>query len=250
MERTEPLGNGVRIFVSENHHFTTDTILLADFSRPKKGTKAADLGSGCGTIPLLWMRENPPAETFAVEVQDEAVALLKKSIALNLENGKEDAKSITVIHADWNELKGKMPFGYFDVVTCNPPYKRMGSGIENPDGSKRKARHEEESTLDDIISAAEKLLQFSGRFCMCQRPERLTDVMLALRAHDLEPKRLRFVQGRAGKEPKLFLVEARKGGKKGFMQVMPALIVEDENGGFTDEMKEIYGCYKEGNANG
>ena len=89
------------------------------------------------------------------------------------------------------------------------------------------------------------MLRFGGRFVICQRPERLTDVLSALRAHDLEPKRLRMVQGKADKAPKLFLCEAKRGAKQGYMDVLPALIVEDENG-FTEEMKEIYGSYKEG----
>ena len=73
----------------------------------------------------------------------------------------------------------------------------------------------------------------------------LTDVLGLMREHDLEPKRLRFVQGRSDKAPKLFLVEAKRGAKPGYMDVLPALIIEDENG-FTPEMRAVYGCYKDG----
>ena len=52
----EPLGNGMEIFVSDSYHFSTDTILLADFSQPANGKRCADLGTGCGTIPLLWLK--------------------------------------------------------------------------------------------------------------------------------------------------------------------------------------------------
>jgi tRNA1(Val) A37 N6-methylase TrmN6 len=50
----EPLGSGIEIYVSQSYHFSTDTILLADFSMPKNGKKCADLGTGCGTIPTLY----------------------------------------------------------------------------------------------------------------------------------------------------------------------------------------------------
>ena len=30
------------------------------------------------------------------------------------------------------------------------------------------------------------------------------------------------------------------------MQVMPTLFIEDETGDFSQEMKDIYGCYKDG----
>ena len=66
-----------------------------------------------------------------------------------------------------------------------------------------------------------------------------------MRAHGIEPKLLRMVQQRKGKEPKLFLLEGRRGGKKGFMKTLPTLFIEDEQGGFSQEMKTIYGSYKE-----
>ncbi len=243
--RPEPLGNGVEVYVSDRHHFTTDTILLADFARVKNGDRVVELGTGCGTIPLLMIRNYSLKEIYALDIQEEAIALLQKSIAHNLEKGIENAAAIHPLCGDIREVRELLPAGSFDLVVCNPPYKLPGSGLTNPDKAKMTARHESECTLADICEAASRLLRFSGRFVMCQRPERLTDVLGCMRAHDLEPKRLRFVQGRAGKAPKLFLCEAKRGAKQGYMDVMPSLIVEDENG-FTAEMKSIYGSYKEG----
>ena len=243
--RLEPLGNGVDVYVSDRHHFTTDTILLADFARVKNGERVAELGSGCGTIPLLMIRNNSLKEINAVEIQDDAVELLRRSIVHNLEKGVENAAAIRPIAGDIRNIRELLPAGGMDLVVCNPPYKLAGSGIENPDEGKKTARHEAECTLGDVCAAANWLLRFSGRFVMCQRPERLTDVLSAMRAYDLEPKRLRLVQGRADKSPKLFLVEAKRGAKPGYMDVEPTLIIEDE-GGFTPEMRAIYGCYKDG----
>lgn len=238
-ERFEPLGNGVEILVNELYHFSTDTILLADFSKPKKNSKAVDLGTGCGTIPFIWRRNDKSVKISAVEIQSGACRLAESSIE---HNGFED---IEIINADLKELKGVLPFGFFDLVCCNPPYKLSGSGIKNPENEKLLARHEESCTLDDITLAVKNLLQFGGRFCMCQRPERLTDVMESMRKNSLEPKRLRFVQQRPDKKPKLFLIEGRRCAKAGNLVVEPVLFIE-ENGDFSREMKEIYGVYKEG----
>ena len=243
--RFEPLGQGVEVCVSDRHHFSTDTILLADFARVKNGESVVELGTGCGTIPLLMMRDNSPKEIYAIEIQDDAVDLLRHSVAHNLSNGIERASLIKPVHGDICDVKNLLLAGSADLVVCNPPYKLSGSGIENPASGKKTARHEVDCTLDDVCEAAKWLLRFSGRFVMCQRPERLTDVLETLRAYELEPKRLRMVQGRADKAPKLFLVEAKRGAKQGYMDVEPALIVEDENG-FTPEMRAIYGCYKDG----
>lgn len=245
-ERLEPLGNGVDIIVSDNYHFSTDTILLADFANPKYSDRVVELGTGCGTMPLLWTRTKKLKEITALDIQKDAVDMLSRTVTLNIKKGNENVSCITPLHADLKDLKGKLPFGCYNVVVCNPPYKLSGSGITNPEKEKLLARHEESCTLDDICSAASKLLQFSGRFCICQRPERLADVMESMRKFEIEPKRLRFVQQRLSKEPKLFLLEGRYKGNKGFMQVLPTLFIENEQGDFSLEMKKIYGLYKEG----
>lgn len=235
----EPLGGGLEIYVSQSYCFSTDTILLADFSKPKGSKKCAELGTGCGTIPILWCKDNKSLEIDAVEIQSDACTLAQKSVEHNCLE-----KNIRILNADLKELRGKLRFGYYDTVACNPPYKLSGSGVKNPQNSKLIARHETECTLDDICESASKLLQFGGKFCICQRPERLADVMESMRKFDIEPKVLRLVQQRMSKPPKLFLLEGRKGGNRGFLNVMPTLFIENKNGGFSEEMMNIYGNYK------
>lgn len=239
-ENLEPLGGTVKVIVSDVHKFWTDTVILANFSQPKKYEKAVDLGSGCGTIPLLWNRDNSTNHTVAVEIQEDACDMLRRSVELNNLQNK-----ITVLHEDLKNLKGKLDFGVYDLVVCNPPYKAIGTGIVNTIGQKRTARHEETCTIKDITDMAAKLLKFSGRFCLCLRPERLCDVIESMRASDIEPKRLRFVQQRLNKAPKLFLIEGKKGAKPSGLVTMPALIIEDEFGNNSEEMMKIYGSYKD-----
>ncbi len=240
-EHFEPLGNGIEIIVSDSFHFTTDTILLADFARHKKTDKAVDLCTGCGTIPMLWMRHNPPKQVYAVEIFPQGADMLRRSAEYN-----SLAEIINPVCADLKDLKGKVPFGAFDLVTCNPPYKLSGGGVTSAAEHELFARHEQGCTLEDVIAVGAKLLQFSGRLCICQRPERLTDAMELMRKYDVEPKRLRLVQGKLSKAPKLFLLEGKRGSKQGNLVVEPVLVVEEESGGFTKEMNDIYGCYKEG----
>lgn len=244
-ERLEPLGNSVEIIVSDEFHFTTDTILLADFASHKKDDKAVDLGTGCGTIPMLWMRKATPREVYAVEILPEGVDMLMRSVT---HNSFEEV--IKPVCADLRDLKGKLPFGYFSLVTCNPPYKLSNSGIESSSREELYARHEHSCTLEDVIATGSKLLQFSGRLCICQRPERLTDALELMRKYSVEPKRLRLVQGKSGKAPKLFLLEGKRGAKIGNLVVEPTLIVEEADGSFTREMTDIYGCYKDGAGGG
>lgn len=239
-EKTEPLGNGMKIIVSDEYKLWTDTVLLADFSAPKKKDNACELGSGCGAIPLIWFRNDSVNHVTAVEIQEEACSLLERSIRLNNLDGK-----INVVNSDLRDLNGKLKAGAYDLVVCNPPYKAEGTGIKSKNSAQIIARHESMCNVDDIICAASKLLNFSGRLCMCQRPERLSDLICTMRKYSIEPKRLRFVQQRMSKAPKLFLIEGKKGGKPGGLIVEPVLFIENEKGDFSKEMLDIYGAYKE-----
>ncbi len=240
-EHFEPLGGGIKVIVSEENRFSTDTILLADFASPKKHEKVLELGAGGGAISLIWCRNTPPLHITSVEIQCGAAEMMNRSVA---ENRLEE--KITVLNADLKNLNGLVEYGSYDMVAMNPPYKIGGGGIVNPDKNKQIARHETECTLDDITGTAAKLLRYGGRFCICQRPERLCDVFISMRNAGIEPKRLRMVQQRYSKAPKLFLAEGRRGGNPGGLVVMPALFIEGETeSGLSQEMIDIYGDYKE-----
>lgn len=239
-EHFEPLGGGISVIVSEENHFSTDTILLADFSAPKKHEKVIELGAGCGTISLIWCRNTPPKHITSVEIQPQGADMLSRSVE---HNGLTD--KISVINGDLRNLNGLVEFGSYDMVAMNPPYKIGGGGIVNPEKQKQIARHETECTLDDITRTAAKLLRFGGRFCICQRPERLTDVLLSMRNAGIEPKRLRMVQQRSTKAPKLFLAEGKRGANPGGLVTLPTLMIEGDNFEFSQEMIDIYGDYKE-----
>ena len=237
--KLEPLGNGVSVFVSKNHTFGTDAVLLSNFAKLKNTKFAVDLGTGCGIIPLLLCRENPPKRAVGVDISEEACALAKMSVEHN-----NFSEKIEIIHSDLKDLKGKIEFGLCDVVTCNPPYKAEGAGIKSKTDSDIVARHETACSLNDIIAVAAKLLQTSGHLFLCQRPERLGDIICLMRQYKIEPKRLRTVSKTVGHEPWLILIEGRKGGNAN-MRIDPPLFVYEQNGDYTKEMLDIYSVYKE-----
>lgn len=219
-----PLGGGITALVTAEHRFGSDAVLLADFARPKRRDIVCDLGTGCGILPLLWCRRDPPAHIDAVELQPEAAALAAEAVCLNhLE------ERITVHCADLRRLDGLAAVRY-DRVTCNPPYFRRGSArpcVSMAEDARTLARHESASfVFADAAAAAARLLKNGGVFVFCHRPEYLADRFAELRACGLEPKRLRFVQQRADSAPWLLLCEARKGGHPG-LSVLPALVRMD-----------------------
>ena len=238
--KQEQLAEGLSVCVSDVHKFGTDAFLLSAFATPRKTDVACDLGTGCGIVPLLWLRpaveENAPKRIDAVDVQEGAIRQLRATLALN-----ERARRITPVLADLTALSGVLAAGAYTLVTCNPPYKAAGTGIPSERQEEYIARHEALCGIGDVCAATARLLRFGGRFCVCQRPERLLDTLEAMRRSGVEPKRLRFVQQRPGGAPWLFLAEGRRGGRPHLLVEPPLLIEGDGRDGFSAELLAIYG---------
>ena len=237
--KKESLGKGLYIAVSKNHTFGTDAVLLADFAAEKKVKKHCDLGMGCGIISMLLLREEKVDTTVGVDISEEAVELARFTA------DEYSGDRFTPIFADLKNLRGILPFGEYDLVTCNPPYKAEGAGIISDSKTDKVARHETACSLEDVLSTASHLLKSSGRICICQRPERLSDIINLMRRYKCEPKRLRIVCKKLGTEPWLILVEGRRDAKNG-IRILPPLYVYESNGELSQEMIKIYGDYKEG----
>ena len=123
----EPLGSGIKIYVSDSYRFSTDTILLADFSKQIGAKKCVDLGTGCGTIPLLWYKNNNRLDITAVEIQENACKLFSQSLEYNNLHDK-----IRIVNSDLNKLDGALPLGSFDLVACNRPTKSAEAELQIP----------------------------------------------------------------------------------------------------------------------
>lgn len=222
--RWEQLSSSYGVYIGTKYGFTMDTLLLAEFSRPKKGEICADFGTGCGVIAILWQIYASPDQTYGIEIQQEAALQAERSVR---KNGLQD--SIMILCRDIRDYREFLPHQKFDRIACNPPYKARGAGLTNVNAAKRTARHEETLTPLDIAEAAAYTLRFGGSLCVCQRPDRLTDFITIFHQHKIEPKRLRFVQQNQESAPSLFLLEARLGGKPG-LHTEPALMVEAWSG--------------------
>lgn len=240
MYNYERLSDDIKIAVSSDHTFGTDAVLLSDFAKIKARDKALDMGTGCGIIPFLWLRNEKINNVSCLDIQKNAYEQVCHSIELNGVQSR-----IKAYNCDLRKINEVFGAEQFSLVTMNPPYKPVGTGIESLGESARIARHEVCCNIEDACKAASYLLKYAGRFCICHRPERLVDTLELMRKYRIEPKRLRFVQDKTGEQPFLFLVQGQKGAKP-LLRVEPQLIIKKDNGKFTPEMLDIYGSYADG----
>ena len=185
--------------------FGTDAYLLSAYVRTKRNAVAVDLGSGTGIIPLLCLARNKAKRFFAVEIQDVFCDLITQNAA---ENGMAD--KLVTLPCDLRELTADRLGGEVDIVTANPPYMSATAGARNESDEKYLARHEVNGTIYDFCATAGRILKHGGRFYCVFRPERLTDLMDAMRKAHLEPKRMTTVQATCAAIPSMVLVEAVK----------------------------------------
>jgi tRNA1(Val) A37 N6-methylase TrmN6 len=176
-----------------------------------------DLGAGCGIISLLLLLEKPAAYAIALELQETLAEQAFRNASLN---GVTDRMGVLL--ADLRQPPFRDPLA--DVVVCNPPYRRPGSGRVNPDRQRAIARHEITASLSDIMSAASAVLRPKGRLALIYPASRLVDLLVRMRAFDFEPKRMQVIYPSMEEESKLVLVEGARGGK-GALTLLPPLMV-------------------------
>lgn len=214
--------------------FGMDSVLLADFARPRQGDRAADLGTGTGILPLLLYGREPSITCDAVEIQPDAADRARRSVALNGLDGR-----IAVYHGDLREIKALLPHAAYTLAVCNPPYSAADASLPSPSPALRTARQEGDCTLEDVAAAAQWLLKYHGRLCLMLPVCRLTDALPILRRHHLEIKRLRFVHARTDRPARLALIEALLDARPG-LAVDPPLVTHNPDGTESDEVRRIY----------
>jgi tRNA1Val (adenine37-N6)-methyltransferase len=233
-EKIEDLQNGYVILQHPQFFsFGTDAVLLSDFTDVRSGERVVDFGTGCGIIPILLCAKAADIDVTGIEVQEALSSMAQRSIAGNALESRA-----RIVCGDIKNAHTLIPYGV-DVVVCNPPYEKADSGKENANPSVNIAKREVLCTLEDIIAAAARILRTGGRLYMIYRTERLPELMVRMSAHKIVPKRMRLVAPKPGRAPNFVLVEGRKGAGDGAV-FLPTLVVCEEDGTYTPELKKIY----------
>lgn len=214
--------------------FGMDAVLLSDFARVEARDRVADFGTGTGILPLLLAGRGRGAHFDAIELQEDMADMAKRSVSLN-----GLAERIHVHHCRVEEADTVIAPGSLDAIVCNPPYGVPGTTLLNPEKTLSTARHQSENGLAEWYRMAYRLLRGKGRFHMVYPAPRMLEAMTALSKARLEPKRFRLIYPYADKPANLVLIEAMKDAKP-MLHPEPPLVVYEQDGSMTAELKRIY----------
>ena len=234
-ERLDDLMRSGRAIIQNQNEFcfSMDSVLIAHFPKFKKNSRVIDLGTGTGVIPLL-IADNVK-EICAVELNSRMADLARRNVELNGLSEK-----ISVVEGDYRKHRELFKAESFDAAIANPPYTPITDGEANKISGIARARHEFTATLEDVVTAARYVLKFHGAFYMIHLAARLCEIVDALHRHQMEMKRLRLIQPKAGRDANLIMLEAVVGANVGNLKILPPLIVHNDDGSYTEEIYKIY----------
>jgi tRNA1Val (adenine37-N6)-methyltransferase len=205
------------------YRVSLDAVLLAHFVKVAPDASIVDLGAGNGAIQVMLADRYPAARLTGVEIQPAMVARARRNSVLNgLQN------RVQVISGDVRAIAELLPNGVSDAVVCNPPYRPTLSGRVSPNPEKRISRHECAGTLEDFLRAGHYLLRQRGRMALIFPAYRSIDLLAAMRAIGIEPKRLRMVHSVARAAAELVLTEGVKGGRSDLVVEAPLCVYDGE----------------------
>ena len=192
---------------SDYFKFSLDSMLLANFVNINMSdSKLLDFCTGNCPIPIIL--SNSIKNIVAFEVQKEIYELGDESLKLN------NINNVKLINDDIKNIGNYYEEGYFDIITCNPPYfKVIDSSRINDNSVKAIARHEILIKLEDIVSLAYKFLRDKGKLYMVYRPDRLMEILKLFDKYKFGVKKLQCCYNNSDSLSSMILIEAMKNGQ-------------------------------------
>lgn len=194
-----------RIFqYAKGHRYSTDDVLTAWYatiSAPRV-ERAADLGSGIGSVAIFTAWRLPGATFTTVEAQEQSIRLARKSIRYN---GLESR--FTLIHGDLRDFAHEP---VFDLVTGSPPYWPPGTATEASHSQAVPARIEIRGSVADYALAARRILAPAGVFAFVFPTAQLSRALESVSHASLKLIRRRDVVFKEGEPPLITVFAAAR----------------------------------------
>ena len=197
-----------RIFqYAKGHRYSTDDVLTAWYgtTHAPRVDRAADIGSGIGSVALISAWRLPGARFCTVEAQDISIRLARKSVRYN---GLEDR--FTLRHGDLRDASLFEDQEPFDLVTGSPPYFPPGTATRADHEQAVPARIEVRGAVGDYAQAAARILAPGGVFAFVFPTLQLDRVHAGLDDARLKLIRRRDIVFKSGEPPLISLFAASR----------------------------------------
>ena len=229
-----------RIFqYAKGHRYSTDDVLTAWYGtmNAPRVDRAADLGSGIGSVATIAAWRLPGATFCTVEAQEISLHLARKSMRYNGLDSR-----VTLYQGDLRDesiLANEKPF---DLVTGSPPYWPVGTASEAAHAQAIPARLEVRGGVADYAKAAARILAPGGIFAFVFPTAQLDRAIDGVKDANLKLIRRRDVILKEGEPPLITLFAASRASDipatyETFVE--PPLTIRTRDGGVDPEYSAI-----------
>ncbi len=201
--------NNYKIIQNKTEYcFTSDATKLANFVNAKRNDRVVDLCSGSGIVGICVYLNNIPKEIVFVELQEYLADMCSRTIKYN------GFSNMRVINKKLQGISSELGREAYEIVVCNPPYKKENTGLKNEKESIAICKHQIMVSIDEILEEASKLLKFGGTFYIVNKEQELANLIYLLKKYNLETKEI-VVNTNNNKGNGTIFIKAVKGGKSG-----------------------------------
>lgn len=232
------LGGKVKILQPEKgYRAGIDAVFLAASIPCQSGDSVFEAGIGTGVAALCCIARNPAIHVTGIEIAGRYAMLCE-------ENAKRNgfAHNLKVIHADVKDAMRKdlahLPtHGSFTHAFANPPYFEDGKGTPSPNLLKAQAHSFGPDDLDLWVKVMYTMIAIRGTATVIHRAETLGKILSAMdgRFGDI---RIAPLYAREGTAASRVVVQGVKGSKAP-MQLLPGLVLHQENSQFTEDAEAV-----------
>ena len=218
-----------------------DPVLLAGSVPARAGESILELGCGVGVASFCLAKRVDGLRLFGIERQAEYARLAR-------ENAERNGVDFNVFTGDLEAMPPELRGRGFDHVLANPPYFQRDRSHSAEDQGREIAMGED-TPLEVWVKVAAKRLAPKGYASFIHRAERLPELLAAASKY-LGSIQVLPLAPRAGRDPRLILMRARKGGKASF-RLHDSLVVhsgahhERDEADYTEVLND---CLKHGKA--
>ncbi|WP_419758096.1 tRNA1(Val) (adenine(37)-N6)-methyltransferase [Acidisoma sp.] len=214
---------------ASGHRTGIEPVFLAAAVPAHSGERVLEGGTGAGAGLLCLAHRVHGVTGLGVEIEPAMAGIAAANLAAN------GRRALTILTGDVCDMTGAA--GEFDHAMANPPW-HDAAGSQPPGALKQRAKMAPAGLAAAWISAMAKVLRPRGTLTLILPPRMVPESLAALEAAGCGSLLLSPLWPKPGREARIVLLQAHKGGGGGF-RLLPGLVLHGATGGYTDAAEAI-----------